>query len=237
MKTIFIVCACAFMLSFTNDKYEMLKPLEKHTLQVPEPSDITLSGDKQKYFVVSDNGFLFETDLDFKVTRKAQYVGLDCEGVYADENFVYVMDESLRKITLFDPQTLLPIRSNTLTYMGGRNKGFESLTYNSAKKRFITITEKNPILIWELDENLNKVAEYTFTGASDVSGCCFHDGNLFLLSDEERKIMKVDPNNYSVLSAWTIPVLNPEGITFSPDGKVVISSDDMSKAFVFNSLQ
>ena len=237
MNKIFLVCMSILSLSFISDSSEKLVPEHSYTLQVPEPSDICLSADKQKYFVVSDNGYLFETDLQFKVTRKADIRGLDYEGVYADEKYVYVMDESLRKITLFDVANLKPVKGNTLTYLGGRNKGFESLTYNKDKKRFITTIEKGPVQIWELDENLNKIMEYPFPAASDLSSACYHDGHMYLLSDEDRKIFEVNPEDYSIIKTWSLPVLNPEGITFSPEGNLVISSDDMSKAFVFKPLQ
>ena len=236
MKYILTILSVILFLSFKNENTELLQVEQKFKLHVPEPSDICLSADKQKYYVVSDNGYLFVTDLQFNVIRKAKFKGLDCEGVYADEKYVYVMDESLRKISVFDVENLTEVKGNTLTYLGGRNKSFECLTYNSQKKRFITVVEKNPIAIWELDENLNKVIEYPFTAAHDISGACYHNGHLYLLSDEDRKVMEVNPENYSVIQSWRIPVLNPEGITFSPEGKLVISSDDMSEAFIFKAL-
>lgn len=227
--TIFAVVASLFAATpITKITYE-----KSVNIPVLEPSDIASSSDG-KYYAVSDNGYLAELDENMNLLRKSDFIGLDFEGVYCDEKYVYIMDESLRKITVLDKQNLKPVRSNTIVYSGGRNQGFESLTYNPITKRFITITEKNPTMIVELDENFVKLNEVPLKIARDISSATYHDGKLYVLSDEDETVFCLNPDNYSVIGKWKINILNPEGITFNKDGKMVICSDDMHHAYFFN---
>lgn len=228
-----------FCSNYSNaQKIVKIKPIKKIKMLIPEPSDVALSFEGNSLFVVSDKGMLFETDLDGKIIRKANnYFGLDCEGVYADKNFVYVAEEFSRRIAVFSVSDFSLIKMITIPYHGARNKGYEAITYNPTTKKFLLFIEKDPAKIFELDENFNKVNEIDISKlAIDISGASYHNGFLWLLSDEDQKIMKLDPSNYRVLAAWKIPILNPEGITFTKDGKLIIMSDGMKQMFYFNSI-
>lgn len=212
-----------------------IKPLSFHIIHVPEPSDICVHPFDNSFFVVSDNGFLFQVDSSGNVIRKADYLGYDCEGVYADEKHVYVVEEMTRKIKLFDIDSLNLLRTVYLSYAGGRNKAYESFTFNKAKNRFIIITEKDPIYLFELDENLSVIQEINLGKiAGDISAATFYENHIWLLSDEDMQVMKLDPMSYEVLNRWAIPVVNPEGIAFNKKGQMIIVSDDMERMYIFN---
>jgi len=211
-------------------------PVIKHTgwisLKVPEPSDLAL-GLSQNLFIVSDNGYLFETDLKGKIIRKAKFSGTDFEGVYATEKGVFVVDESPRKIFLFDPLSLEVKSTFTIPYSGARNKGFESITYNEVKKSFVLITEHDPLVIFELDSMFRMTNQMEWNFASDISSATWHNGFIWLLSDEDMTIFKCDPVTYTPLNKWKINVINPEGISFDPSGNLLILSDDMARLYFF----
>ncbi len=214
-----------------------IKPVSKFNIEVPEPSDITFSPDNNSLFIVSDKGYLYETDLQGKIIRKANFSGIDCEGVCIYNNEVYVAEESVREITKFDIKNLNQLRNIEIPYHGARNKGYESITYNYKKDCFIVITEQSPSNIYELDDNLIKTNEIDISPlARDISSATYYNDFLWLLSDEDQLIIKVDPKSYKSLAKWTIPVINPEGIAFNTDGKVLIVSDGMQKLFYFESL-
>ncbi len=215
-------------------KVPKLKPSDSYRIEVSEPSDICTNPKNDNYFVVSDNGYLCEMSLDGKIIRKADWEGYDTEGVYATGDLVYVVEEMVRKIRVFDNESFKLLRTVTLPYSGGRNKGYECITYNPVKEKFIITTEKDPIYLFELDENLNVYNEIHMGKiARDISGATFHKGFLWLLSDEDRQVIKLNPNNYEVLERWEVPIINPEGIAFTSTNDLILVSDDMEKLFLF----
>jgi len=212
-----------------------LKVVGKQSVQVPEPSDFCLGIDGETLFMVSDDGYVFETDLQGNIIRKADYKGYDCEGIWLKDSLLYVVEEMTRKIAILDAVNLKVIRKVHLPYGGGRNKGYEAITYNEHKGRFILLTEKDPIYLFELDDQLNIINEYNLTGiARDISSATWYDGKLYLLSDEDMEIIQVDPETYQVIKRWYVPVINPEGILFRSHKEVWILSDDMQQFLIFN---
>lgn len=215
-------------------KITKIKPFKKIYLSVPEPSDICLHPNGKTLFIVSDNGYLFETDLEGNVLRKADYKGLDCEGVHADEKFVYVVEEFSRKIRVFDIGTLQLQRTVYLEYNGGRNSAYEAITFNVAKNVFVLFTEKNPIYLFELNQDLQIINEYDLSKISrDISAATYYQDHLWLLGDEEMTVYKLNPKTYQVLDSWKLPVVNPEGLTFDANGNLLILSDDMQMLYYF----
>ena len=229
-----IVAVLLFSIS-SSKKPIKIKPYKSFFSEVKEPSDICINPNNYNFFIVSDNGFLYEIDSLGKILREADFEGFDCEGVYADEEFVYVVEEMVRKIRVFDIPTLTLQRTVVLPYQGGRNKAYESITFNKSKGHMIIITEKDPIYLYELDENLNFYNEVHLGKiARDISATTYYEGRLFLLSDEDREIIEVDPTSYSVIKRWKLPIINPEGMVFTKKGELIILSDDMEKFFFFD---
>ena len=70
--------------------------------------------------------------------------------------------------------------------------------------------------------------------ASDISSARFYKNELFLLSDEDMTLIKVNPETFEVIQKWRIPVINPEGLAFDKNGNILITSDDMQRLFYFN---
>ncbi|MDI1255399.1 MAG: SdiA-regulated domain-containing protein [Flavobacterium sp.] len=211
-----------------------LKPEKFISLEIPEPSDICFRPDGKSMFIVSDNGYLFETDTQGKIIRKADYAGMDDEAVYVDEKFVYAVEEVTRKIKIFNINTLKLERTVYLPYAGGRNKGYEAFTFNKAKNKFVILTEKDPIYLFELDTDLKVVNEISLGKiARDIASATYYNDFLWLLSDEDMTVFKVDPNSYEVLGKWSVPIINPEGIAFDKNGNMLIQSDDMKRLYFF----
>jgi len=236
-KNILFVLLALVAWSFkASEKIQVIKPSTFYNIKVQEPSDICLAADGKSFFMVSDNGLLYQTDLTGNILKKADFTGIDFEAVYADAQFVYVMDETPRTVRIYDQATLEIKRNIPLHYAGGRNKGFESLTFNPEKKVFITLTEKDPIWVREYSQDFVLQNEFVFKGASDISAATFYNQSLFLLSDEDRMVLRLDPNTYEILEKKIVPIINPEGIAFDLEGKMFITSDDMERLYVFNKI-
>jgi uncharacterized protein YjiK len=211
-----------------------LKPSEKINIAVPEPSDLCISLAGDGFYIVSDNGYLFETDKLGKIIKKADFRGTDFEAVWTADNKIFVSDESLRKIEVFNAD-LTHAHTYSISVSGGRNEGVEAGTYNATDKTHLLFTEKNPARLMLFSDNFGGNTAYIeFPGIKEVSSCTFFEGSLWILSDEERIIYKTDyPKGKNIIAKYSIPVLNPEGICFLPDGTLVIASDDLYKLFIF----
>jgi len=221
--TVFFVALPFFAQSKPKPKKLVL--LSKADLSIKEPSDICILPNTNKYAIVSDNGLLFLTDTNGVVLKEADFKGFDFEGVFADENKIYVSDERSRIIYVFD-YNLEKINSHQLTYYGGRNSGFESITFNKNKNCFVLITEKHPSIIFEYDKDFKELKQYPYTFSSDVSSITYHKEHLYVLCDEEKKILVLNPNDYSLENIIQLSDINPEGIAITEDGRILIISDD-----------
>lgn len=226
----------AVFLAFPQAKVKptKIKPEKWVSIKVSEPSDITFSASTNSFFVVSDNGLLYELDTDGNVKRKADYKGYDFEGVWCDDVNVYVVSEMSRSVYRFDKAKLQLQNTSEVAYSGGRNKGFESLTYNVKRERYVMVTEADPILIFELNADFHTLNRIEFKGARDISAATWHDDKLWLLSDEDMLIFRLNPETYEIEASWKIPVLNPEGLAFDDKGNMLVVADDLERLYYFN---
>jgi uncharacterized protein YjiK len=215
-------------------KIPSLKFTSWMSIKVPEPSDIAMAPDGESYYVVSDDqAAVYQLDLDGNVIRKSRTLGIDLEAVCARPDFLYAVDETPRKVYQLSYENLEVTRTFNVPYSGGRNKGYESITYNEAKKCFVLITEKDPIIIVELDHDFRQINELYWKHARDISSATYHNGFIWLLSDEDMTVFKCDPKNYAIIQQWRINVHNPEGIVFNGKEMLIIA-DDLERLYRFN---
>jgi uncharacterized protein YjiK len=205
---------------------ERLTIVAKRVLKIDEPSDVCLSESGTSLYIVSDNGTLYQTRLDGTIMRQSPVQGNDYEAVAARNGKIYVVEEGTRRVYAYDTATFEQVSSSMVTYMGARNKGFESLFWHPLKNNWVLITEKDPCLVFELNEQfvpLNEIPQKSFP---DVSSATVFKGSIFLLSDEGQSVTRVQAGNYAPERRWLLPILNPEGLFFSPEGTLYVLSDD-----------
>lgn len=243
MQQLFISSYIALSLLFqffevTAQRPERLQPLSKVRIQVPEPSGIFLKPDSDNFFIASDKGYLYETDAKGKIIRKANFVGYDFEGVtVVDGHSVVVVDERTRKVHFFDIERLEMYKSVEIPYHGTRNLSYESIAY-LGDDLFVLIVEKRPV--WyrivkiPRDGVAGIVHEVDISHlASDISDAFYHEGKMWLLSDEDSEIILLDAESLEENGRWRIPVLNPEGICMNNAGQIVIVSDIEHHLYIF----
>jgi uncharacterized protein YjiK len=232
MKNLLLLVSILFFGFKMTDRSVTLKPYKTHRLQMHEPSEVCFE-DANHFFILGNKAFLYETDAEGKITKTCPTKAYDIEGACVVDDKLYVSDESLRQILVFDKSSLKLLQTKQLQYNGARNLGFESITYNPSTKHFFLATEKAPQLFFEYDENFQSINEFSIPGIKEVSALTFYNNNLYVLSDEMHEVFKIDSKDYSVLSSWKVPIINPEGICFDANGDMVIVSDDMAKLFYF----
>lgn len=201
-----------------------VKPVSSKVIAVPEPSDICLS--TAGFYIVSDDGMLFETDSSGNILRSSDFGAFDLEAVCSGPNGIWVLDERTRFASRVSPLTLKPLQTVEVPYSGGRNKGFESLAWNPTRGTYLAITEKNPVWIFELDTAFRVVNRQRLQGPSDVSGLAWKDNRLFLLSDEDHAVYRLNAANFEAEARVDLGILNPEGLVFSGRHLVVVSDDE-----------
>lgn len=228
----FTALCCIFLLFFQVSA-QKLKPIATYKLKIKEPSDLCFTPDNKGFLIVSDNGILYKTDLEGKILQTSSQTGIDFEGVCLYKGNVLVSDETPRHFFTLDIEKLEQISFFELTYLGGRNSGFEAITFNEEKNSLMLITEKNPIWIFELDHHQKIVGKHKFKYARDISAATFQNGFLYLLSDEDRTVFKLNPINYELISKLKIPVINPEGLAIDKIGNMYILSDDRELLYHF----
>ena len=210
-----------------------LKPYFRHEVNIDEPSDICLAtADPSHYYIVSNRGSIAETDSNGKVVRHTKWDGSDYEAICTKDNMIYAVDESMRRIDVINESDFKLKKSVYLNYGGARNKGIEGLIYLPDQKKFIAVIEK-PAMIIEMNEQLQVTSQMLMKQFFELSSITYHDHFLWLLGDENHEVMKVNPDDYSIVQRWNLPIVNPEGICFDTNGNLLIVSDDMATLFKF----
>ncbi len=237
----FVAVAAVLLLVFlthctlpNTSGWPQLETIEKIGLAIAEPSDLCMAPDQQSFYIVSDRGKLFHTDLRGQILRKAKKGGDDLEGVWYRPPNIYVVDESRRKIILFEPDSLRKTDSYKYKIPNPTNKGWESITYNPVRQRFVLFTERSPLMLYELDSTLQITRKEKLDQFVEISACTWHNDRLWVLSDEQRVLYRVDPATYAIETGWLLPVHNPEGVCFGPDNRLYILSDNNARLYVFD---
>lgn len=214
--------------------FERLRPTSWTNVRVAEPSDIAHITGTDRFFCVSDNGFIAEVRANGDLIRRSAEVAFDLEGAMLHEGQLLVVDERTRRVLWADTATLAITRRLTIPYLGGRNKGYEAIVWNPVKARYLLITERDPVLIIELDQDWRVVNEVPFDrDVRDISSAAWHDGKLWLLSDMDMALLLCDPADYRILARWELPILNPEGMTINDRGELLVLSDDRQRLYAF----
>lgn len=215
-------------------KIKRLKPVKKINLRFNEPSEIIASATGTSFFILADKAFLYEIDSAGKQIRKAPVKAFDLEGGCRANGKLYLSDESMRQVLILDEQTLQLEKTVQLHYQGPRNLAFESIAYLPFFQSFLMATEKAPCIFYLYNEQFQLQNQFPIEEISEVSAITYYKDYIYVLSDEQETVFKINPGDFSVLNRWKIPVINPEGICFDAEGKMLIVSDDMGKMFVFN---
>lgn len=214
---------------FAQQKIVRLKPEKKVRLTIPEPSDLTWFADA--WHVVSDNGYLYRCTEDFTTCTRTSFSGADFEALASDGESLWLSEESLRLLHRYDAQ-LTKLTTLHLQENGPLNTGFEALAWDPARRILIGVTESPPI-IYEIENGVQKAFQYRLPVRGDISAATVHAGSLWLLGDESRKLYQLSLPSYRIERIYALPIVNPEGLAFDTEGRLLVLSDDRQTVYYF----
>ncbi len=212
-----------------------IKPSVSYSIEIHEPSDLHFDTASQTFYVVSDDeGCIAQIDSTGRLIRKSQQLGYDLEALTQRGEQWFWMDEMTRTLGIITNEFEV-VKRMQLSYFGGRNKAFESLVWIDDHNVLLAITERDPIWVWTFNSALDVVNQIELPiKVRDISSATWHNGKIWLLSDEDRTVFECSYPNFSVERAFIIPVINPEGLAFDSSGKLYVCSDDLERLFVFS---
>lgn len=231
MKKYFVVLSLLLTAGFFSAKNLVSKNYSS-AIKIQEPSGICLMS-KSECAVVSDQGVLFKTDWKGNILARAKEEGVDFEDVCLAEGKLFVSDESTRRIFVYDSAKLELLKIIPIQNSAGRNEGFESITYNADAKKFILVSEKDPVQIVICNDEFQIENQIELHHIGDISSACYFNHKLFLLSDEDHAVFQFNAETFSLESKTSIPVNNPEGLAMTDNHSFLIVSDRMQKLFSF----
>ena len=217
-----------------NPTVQSLKPVAIYNLEISEPSGIAYNSKNNSLFVVSDGrSDIYEIDFTGIVKSTVPTSGSDLEGIAFSTNCdtIYVVEETKQLVSIFSAAGTL-LSSFPINVATNPNHALEGITRNTLNGHLIILNEKLPCMLLEFNNSVEirrKEINYTI----DISDVFFEESsnNYWIVSHESQKILKLT-SDFNLISEWTIPIIQAEGITIVED-KIYIVSDSENKMYVF----
>lgn len=203
--------------STSPEEFEKLIPIENYQLDIPEPSDLSISSDGESFWIVSDEShILYNVSKTGDILRSFSVNGDDLEGVCAINNMLFVVDESTNEVICLNNSGIETERYAT-GYSSEPPYALEGITYNSSNEHFYLVNEKNPVSIIEYDTKFNFISEKIVDYLNDISGITYDSvtNSYWITSDESRAIVNLN-NNFEIINRYEISISQVEGIYYDP---------------------
>lgn len=234
----FLVLVLLLLVACRPEPYNIdySKILETYELTINEPSGLCFSSDKSSFFIVSDQGMLYEVSISGSLIKEFAYTGNDFEGVTIDPatSSIYLCEEGTGNLLKLDLNGNKLGSFNILNQAG--NNGIEGLTYNRNLNEFYLLKEKNEGLLIKYSTESNIKKEIVLNFAYDYSGIFYNEmtGNLWIVSDESKTITQCDLDGNKIKSI-SIPISGMEGIVVNEDEtEAYVVSDPNKKLYLIN---
>lgn len=212
------------------------KILDTYELTINEPSGLSFSFDESSFFVVSDQGMLYQISTTGSLIKEFTYTGNDFEGVTIDQenSSIYLCEEGSGKLLKLDLNGNEQESFAILDESG--NTGIEGLTFNRELNEFYLLKEKNEGLLIKFSIESNIKKEIILNFANDYSGIFYNEmtDKLWIVSDESKTITQCDLDGNKIKSI-SIPISGMEGIVVNEDEtEAYVVSDPNKKLYLIN---
>ncbi len=235
MKSILYLLILLCLLSCSKKSNDKIKIISEISLNIPEPSGITLSDDKKFLLIVSDNNSqVYLTTFNGTILNKIKINAEDLEGITTiDDSTIAIVSEKNNEIIFlaFSGKEFL---RHKITNNAIFNNGLEGIAFNKKTDVFIIVNEKNPTEVIKLDKNLNELSRVHINFAKDISDLTFveNTNEYWFLSDESRTIFVCD-TNFTLKRKYSVNVEQLEGLAFDEgSNKIFLASDKLEKLII-----
>lgn len=205
-----------------------------YDLGISEPSGIAYNSVSGLFMIVSDNkNDIFLVDSIGNTEGTISTSSSDMEGITLSKNCdtIYVVEETNQLVVSY-LATGIRLTSFPVNVATNPSHALEGITRNNLNGHLIVLNEKLPCMLLEFN-NSAEIWRKEINYMLDISDIFFDDQTncFWIVSDESQKIMKLNIN-MDLISEWSIPVNQPEGITIVRD-MIYIVSDAENKMYVF----
>ena len=217
-----------------NPTVNSLTPLAVYNLDIPEPSGIAYNSKNNTFMVVSDaRQDIFLIDSIGTVKGTISTSSSDLEGITLSKNCdtIYVVEETKKLVTTYTSSGTL-LGSFPVNVATNPAHALEGITRNNTNGHLMVLNEKLPCMILEFNDS-SEVRRKEINYSIDISDIFFEEAanNYWLVSHESRKIIELN-STFNLLSEWTVPIVQAEGITIVHN-RIYIVSDSENKLYVF----
>ncbi|GMH44925.1 hypothetical protein BSKO_12882 [Bryopsis sp. KO-2023] len=205
-------------------------------------SGVTYSHETGTIWVVSRSPLkLVEYDLDGNLMQEFDLPGMrDPEGVAWMWGGLFAVAEEASHIQLMNmKQGYMEETGRIWVELPGLepNLGLEGLAFDLKHRCFYVVEEKNGKNVLQVSlSGRNKVLfKSHHLNIGDMAGIYYSNDNesLFILSQESKTVSKVDLEG-ELLESIGIAGVQPEGLTFSPDGERMIIVSEPNELYVYS---
>ena len=192
---------------------------------IPESSWICYSNQEDSLYVVNDEWYLYNIDLDWNVLRKKYIWKYDLEWISCFEQ-IYIISENNNLLIHINVDTLeIENKYKIELWKISKNKWIEWITNIWNDFYLVSQSSKDNLIKFNLEEwKINILKKYNLK-YKDLSWLTFYDWYLYILSDKNNIIIKYDFNKNIILN--TIPIIwdNQEWLTFDKSDHIYIADD------------
>lgn len=221
-----------------NNSIPSLILISSYSLQVSEPSGLSLAFSENELYTVSDyTDSIYKISLTGEILKTLSYKGSNIEGITVNpaDSTIWIIEENSGEVVKTD------INGNEierfLVYVSQIvNKGLEGITYNPVNSHFYLVSEQSPSWLIEWSPVTGIIDKYNLTFADDYSGIFYDNSDdvLWIVSDESQSLNKCTLTG-KLLQTYTFLVKKAEGVVVDTNSnKIYIVCDEEGKLFVFN---
>lgn len=204
-----------------------------------EASGITWNRDTESYFVVGDEGHVYELDRELRILRSVLIGPFDLEAITYDydRNRLICLDESTLSLIELDQETFVILNIYPLILEREKKREyrqFESLVYSDQTFYIAaSTTEKKEKFGTLFFVTLGKLILEPLEDIPlwDISGMSITDGIFFFISDDKDILARYSPNE-DTFETLVIPGNHQEGLILTEKSELLIIDEDGSSSRV-----